>query len=204
VSRDEGELLTAQTPRAVGSFSVCLSVKPVGEPDALIGHVRFDERGWETGRWPTGPSYRAYPRLYHLRHPAMSALRPLLGEKRKCCERNASGAPDPSRKSRRRPVTSAFKGRPDLRQMRPDLRCCPLFRRRALPDVFAAPGALNRHNATTPMARGFSSLLQAQRPNPCCASKPAGNPHEMGIVALWRIKNGYGDATRGCLRRIFL
>ena len=32
------------------SFPVCLSVKPVGEPDALIGHVRFDERGWETER----------------------------------------------------------------------------------------------------------------------------------------------------------
>src|SRR5205809_6577748 len=31
-------------------FSVCLTVKPVGEPDALIGHVRFDERGWETER----------------------------------------------------------------------------------------------------------------------------------------------------------
>src|SRR5262245_27523029 len=43
-------LLTVQTPRAVGSLPVCRSVKPVGEPDALIGHVRFDERGWETGR----------------------------------------------------------------------------------------------------------------------------------------------------------
>src|SRR6266446_3733042 len=31
-------------------FSVCLTMKPVGEPDALIGHVRFDERGWETER----------------------------------------------------------------------------------------------------------------------------------------------------------
>src|SRR3954464_1306556 len=30
--------------------AVCLSVNPVGEPDALIGHVRFDERGWETER----------------------------------------------------------------------------------------------------------------------------------------------------------
>ena len=50
MSRDEGELPTAQTPRAVGSLPVCLSVKPVGEPDALIGHVRFDERGWETER----------------------------------------------------------------------------------------------------------------------------------------------------------
>ena len=37
-------------PRAVGSLPVCLSVKPIGEPDALIGHVRFDERGWETER----------------------------------------------------------------------------------------------------------------------------------------------------------
>ncbi len=37
---------------ARGKFllSVCLSVNPVGEPDALIGHVRFDERGWETER----------------------------------------------------------------------------------------------------------------------------------------------------------
>jgi hypothetical protein len=25
-------------------------VKPVGEPDAVAPHVRFDERGWETGR----------------------------------------------------------------------------------------------------------------------------------------------------------
>ena len=27
---------------------VCLAVKPVGEPDAVAPHVRFDERGWET------------------------------------------------------------------------------------------------------------------------------------------------------------
>ena len=39
-----------QKPRAVGLPPVCLTVKPVGEPDALIGHVRFDERGWETKR----------------------------------------------------------------------------------------------------------------------------------------------------------
>ena len=25
-------------------------MKTVGKPDALIGHVRFDERRWETGR----------------------------------------------------------------------------------------------------------------------------------------------------------
>ena len=50
MSRGEGELLTVRKPRAVGLLSVCLTVKPVGEPDALIGHVRFDERGWETER----------------------------------------------------------------------------------------------------------------------------------------------------------
>src|SRR6516162_5931037 len=33
--------------------------------DALIGHVRFDERGWETGR-RLGVSARAHPRLYKL------------------------------------------------------------------------------------------------------------------------------------------
>jgi hypothetical protein len=50
VSRDEGELPTVQTPRAVGSLPVCLSVKPVGKPNAGNRHVRFDERGWETER----------------------------------------------------------------------------------------------------------------------------------------------------------
>jgi hypothetical protein len=39
-----------QTPRAVGSLPVCLSMKPVGKPNAGNRHVRFDERGWETGR----------------------------------------------------------------------------------------------------------------------------------------------------------
>ena len=46
----EGKLLTVPKPRAVSLLSVCLTVKPVGEPDALVGHVRFDERGWETER----------------------------------------------------------------------------------------------------------------------------------------------------------
>src|SRR6202158_6121839 len=31
---------------------VCLAVKLVGKPDAGNRLVRFDERGWETGRWP--------------------------------------------------------------------------------------------------------------------------------------------------------
>jgi hypothetical protein len=38
--------------------------EPVGEPDAGDPHVRFDERGWETERWPQAPSRRARPRLY--------------------------------------------------------------------------------------------------------------------------------------------
>src|SRR5262245_62598154 len=38
-------------------------VKPVGEPDAGDWHVRFDERGWETERWPLAPSYRAHPQI---------------------------------------------------------------------------------------------------------------------------------------------
>ena len=50
MSRGEGELLTVPKPRAVSLLFVYLTVKPVGEPDALIGHVRFDERGWETER----------------------------------------------------------------------------------------------------------------------------------------------------------
>ena len=27
-------------------------VKPIGKPCAGNPHARFDERGWETGRWP--------------------------------------------------------------------------------------------------------------------------------------------------------
>ena len=50
MSRGEGELLTVPKPRAVSLLPVCLAVKPVGKPDAGDRHVRFDERGWETGR----------------------------------------------------------------------------------------------------------------------------------------------------------
>src|SRR5664279_5746168 len=38
-------------------------MKPVGKPDAANPHVRFDERGWETGRRCCA-SARAHPRLY--------------------------------------------------------------------------------------------------------------------------------------------
>jgi hypothetical protein len=51
-------------PRAAWLLLVCLTVKPVGKPNAGDRHVRFDERGWETERWPQAPSYRAHPRLY--------------------------------------------------------------------------------------------------------------------------------------------
>src|ERR1700680_4235266 len=35
--------------------AVCLRVKSPGEPDARNPHVRFDERGEETERWPMAP-----------------------------------------------------------------------------------------------------------------------------------------------------
>ena len=35
--------------------AVCFGVKPVGKPDAVAPHVRFDERGWETGLYATAP-----------------------------------------------------------------------------------------------------------------------------------------------------
>ena len=58
-------------------FSVCLTVKPVGEPDAGDRHVRFDERGMGNGALPNGPSYRAHPRLY-LKGPSTYACQCLL------------------------------------------------------------------------------------------------------------------------------
>src|SRR5215208_5054511 len=55
---------TAPRAPAPNCVAVGLAVKPAGEPDAGDRHVRFDERGWETGRRPSAPSYRAHPRLY--------------------------------------------------------------------------------------------------------------------------------------------
>src|ERR671919_202053 len=54
------------TPKSHGISFVSLTVKPVGKPDARNGHVRFDERGWETGRRAI-VSTRVHPRLYHER-----------------------------------------------------------------------------------------------------------------------------------------
>jgi len=56
---------------------VGLAVKPVGKPDALIGHVRFDERGWETGR-RFGVSARAHPRLYTSTIPGPTGIHELV------------------------------------------------------------------------------------------------------------------------------
>src|SRR5262249_52290998 len=47
------------------------AVKPVGGPDTGNRDFRFDERRWETGRWPLAPSYRAHLRLYQ------SVIRPV-------------------------------------------------------------------------------------------------------------------------------
>ena len=59
----------------------CLKVKPVGKPDAVAPHVRFDERGWETGLYATAPVLDSTGRqmfakfristeyLYKIRHP---------------------------------------------------------------------------------------------------------------------------------------
>ena len=85
----------------------CLDVKPVREPDDRNGHVRFDERGGETERWPSrrerprktslavgaaGPvRHRALPRLYrqdwhpcsskeiHFEEPALAHARVQIG-----------------------------------------------------------------------------------------------------------------------------
>ena len=43
-----------KTPVKIRTFQRKLylnEVKPVGKPDAVAPHVRFDERGWETESW---------------------------------------------------------------------------------------------------------------------------------------------------------
>jgi hypothetical protein len=82
VSRGEGELLTVPKPRAVSLLSVYLTVKPVGEPDALIGHVRFDERGWETERCRKAQATAPILDSTFFRLGAISNLSPLCEQKR--------------------------------------------------------------------------------------------------------------------------
>src|SRR5438445_382818 len=64
-STDDSAVPQATLPPGEGPLfrSVCRWVKPVGEPDAANPHVRFDERGVETGhggilghRQPKGPA----------------------------------------------------------------------------------------------------------------------------------------------------
>ena len=43
---------------------MCLKVKSVGKPDAVAPHVRFDERGWETGLHATAPVLDST--IYHI------------------------------------------------------------------------------------------------------------------------------------------
>ena len=57
-----------------------LAVKSVGKPDAGNRHVRFDERGWETGR-RLGVCTRARPRLY-----SIDPQHPNTGAKQHACE----------------------------------------------------------------------------------------------------------------------
>jgi hypothetical protein len=41
--------ITVPNPRAIGLLPVCLTLKPVGKPDAGNPHVRFDEREGKRG-----------------------------------------------------------------------------------------------------------------------------------------------------------
>ena len=63
VSRSEGGVAISMT--LISTTHRVPAMKPVGKPDAGNPHVRFDERGWETGRCQ-GVSYRAHPRLYRM------------------------------------------------------------------------------------------------------------------------------------------
>ena len=70
----------AEAACGLGYFLVCLSVKPVGKPNAGDRHVRFDERGWETERWPQAPSYRAHPQLYRKRPRSSLVVASVMGQ----------------------------------------------------------------------------------------------------------------------------
>src|SRR5271165_3683804 len=61
-------------------FSVCPTVKPVGEPDAGNPHVRFDERGWETERCRMAQATAPILDSTKASEAKASILRQLLGE----------------------------------------------------------------------------------------------------------------------------
>ena len=66
LSQREGSVIWSAVARRsfYQSAFVGVAVKPVGKPDARNGHVRFDERGRETGRYAVRFRDRALPRLY--------------------------------------------------------------------------------------------------------------------------------------------
>src|SRR5262249_24118454 len=63
--------LATQAPTPTETTVVGLEMKPVGEPYAGNPHVRFDERGVETERWPHGP-----------KQPRLSSTLPLSSSQR--------------------------------------------------------------------------------------------------------------------------
>ena len=73
MSRGEGQLFTVLKQRAVSLLSVNLPVKPVGKPDAGNRHVRFDERGWESGRCRMAQATAPILDLYQSCRTGMSA-----------------------------------------------------------------------------------------------------------------------------------
>jgi len=54
-SLNSAQVVVARHPKLSLAFVVYLEVKPVGKPDAVVPHVRFDERGWETELYATSP-----------------------------------------------------------------------------------------------------------------------------------------------------
>jgi hypothetical protein len=70
-------------------FSVCLVVKPVGEPDAGNRHVRFDERGWETERCHMAQATAPILRLY--RSAKFRTVQKMSGDQREADELTSRG-----------------------------------------------------------------------------------------------------------------
>ena len=81
------------------------AVKPVGKPDAGNPHVRFDERGWETGR-RSGVSARAHPRLYKVAQLPGSGDR--ADRPKSIADANSPCVQQPDRSSTRRAIPFAL------------------------------------------------------------------------------------------------
>jgi Group II intron, maturase-specific domain/Reverse transcriptase (RNA-dependent DNA polymerase) len=78
-----GSLGVARLQGPMGARSLSLRMKPVGKPDAGNPPVRFDERGWETGRAmllapaPILDATGAWPAVSRIPRPAPLRARPL-------------------------------------------------------------------------------------------------------------------------------